>query len=205
MPARSAECYLNLMAAIGVILASVREGRRGEAFAKWLLELAKSHADLEAELVDLRDWPLPAYTYGVQATAAEKLYVDGSLQSRWAERIRSFDGFVVVTPEYNRGYPGHLKNALDALYQAWNYKPIAWLSYGGTSAGSRAASQLGPVAVELKMVPLRDEVNISLIGLAVDGHGFPTPEIYTKKAQLLLSELAHWTRVLKTGREHHPR
>jgi NAD(P)H-dependent FMN reductase len=193
------------MAAIGVIVASVRESRRGEAFAKWLLELAKSHANLELELVDLRDWALPAYTYGVQPTAAEKLYVDGSLQSRWAERIRSFDGFIVVTPEYNRGYPGQLKNALDALYQAWNYKPIAWLSYGGAAGGSRAASQLAQVAVELKMVPLREEVTISLIGLAVDAHGFPTAEFYTKKAQLLLTELGYWTGVLKNGREHHPR
>jgi NAD(P)H-dependent FMN reductase len=193
------------MAAIGVILASVREVRRGEAFAKWLLELAQSHANLDAELVDLRDWPLPAYTYGVLPTAAEKLYVDGSLQSRWAERIRGFDGFIVVTPEYNRGYPGQLKHALDALYQAWNYKPVAWLAYGGAAGGSRAASQLAQVAVELKMVPLREEVCINLIGLAVDAQGYPTAELYTKKAQLLLTELGYWTQVLKSGREHHPR
>jgi NAD(P)H-dependent FMN reductase len=193
------------MAAIGVILASVREGRRGEAFAKWLLELAKSHANLDAELVDLRDWPLPAYTYGVNPTGVEKLYLDGSLQSRWAERIRSFDGFIIVTPEYNRGYPGHLKNALDALYQAWNYKPVACVSYGGVAAGSRTTKQLSQITIELKMVPLREEVCVSLIGLAVDAHGFPTAEIYAKKAQLLLTELGYWTQVMKSGREQHPR
>ncbi|HTQ04250.1 MAG TPA: NAD(P)H-dependent oxidoreductase [Polyangiaceae bacterium] len=193
------------MAAIGVIVASVREGRRGETFAKWLLELARPHANLELELVDLRDWPLPAYSYGVQPIGVEKLYVDGSLQSRWAERIRGFDGFVVVSPEYNRGYPGHLKNALDALYSAWNYKPVAFLTYGGVASGSRAAQQLAQVATELRMVPVRDEVNVSLIGLAVDTRGFPTAEIYTKKAQLLLTELGFWAELLKAGRERHPR
>jgi NAD(P)H-dependent FMN reductase len=193
------------MAAIGVILASVREGRRGEAFAKWILELAQSQPGLEAELVDLRDWPLHAYSYGVHALNVEKLYVDGSLQSRWKEHIHSFDGFVIVTPEYNRGYPGHLKNALDALYQAWNYKPVAFVSYGGTSGGARAVGQLHQVAIELKMVPLRDEVGVSLIGLAVDGNGFPTAEIYAKKAHALLSELAFWSELLNAGRERHPR
>lgn len=193
------------MAAIGVILASVREGRRGEVFAKWLLELAASHPSLATELVDLRDWPLNAYSYGVQAANVEKLYVEGSLQSRWKERVHSLDGFIVVTPEYNRGYPGQLKNALDALYQAWNYKPIAFVSYGGTAGGSRAVSQLSQVAVELKMVPLRDEVNVSLIGLAVDGRGYPSAEIYGKKAQLLLNELGFWAELLKTGRERRPR
>jgi NAD(P)H-dependent FMN reductase len=192
------------MVAVGVILASVREGRRGEAFARWLLELAKSHSAIEAELVDLRDWPLPAFSYGVHATGVQKLYIEGSLQWRWADRISSFDGFVTVTPEYNRGYPGQLKNALDALYQSWNYKPMAFVSYGGGAAGSRAVSQLGQVALELKMVPMRDEVNLSLIGLAVDGRGFPSAEIYGKKAQALLTELAFWAELLKTGRERHP-
>jgi NAD(P)H-dependent FMN reductase len=189
------------MAAIGVILASVREGRRGEAFAHWLLELARSHAGLEAELLDLRDWPLPSYSYRVRGLEAEKYYQSGSLQARWAESIRKFDGFVLVSPEYNRGYPGQLKNALDSLYQAWNYKPVAFLTYGGLAAGSRAAEQLAQVTRELKLVPLRDEVNLSLIGLAVDERGFPTGELQRKKAQTLLSELAFWVDLLKSGRE----
>lgn len=189
------------MAAIGVILASVREGRRGEAFAAWLLELAQARTDLEPELVDLRDWPLPAYSYAVRALAAETHYAAGSLQARWAELVRRFDGFVIVSPEYNRGYPGQLKNALDTLYQAWNHKPVAFLTYGGFAAGARAAEQLAQVARELKLVALRDEVNLSLIGLAVDERGFPTGELYTKKAELLLAELAIWADLLKSGRE----
>jgi NAD(P)H-dependent FMN reductase len=192
------------MQSIGVIVASVREGRRGEAFARWIAEQAGAREDTEVKVLDLRDWPLPAFGYGVHATGAERLYVDGSLQWRWAERIHSLDGFIVVTPEYNRGYPGQLKNALDALYQAWNYKPVAFVTYGGFAAGTRASNQLAQVALELKMVPVRDEVNLSLIGLAVDGRGFPSAELYAKKAQALVSELAFWTDLLKTGRERRP-
>ena len=159
---------------------------------------------MEAKVVDLCDWPLPAFSYGVHATSVEKLYVDGSMQWRWAECIRSFDGFIVVTPEYNRGYPGHLKNALDALYQSWNYKPMAFVSYGGVAAGTRASQQLAQVATELKLVPLRDEVNLTLIGLAVDERGFPSSEHYAKKAQALVAELGFWAELLKTGRERRP-
>ncbi len=189
------------MATVGVILASVREGRRGEAFAHWLLELAGSHAGLEAELLDLRDWPLPSYSYAVRGVEAEKHYPADSLQARWAASIRRCDGFAIVSPEYNRGYPGQLKTALDSLYQAWNYKPVAFLTYGGIAAGSRAAEQLAQVTRELKLVPLRDEVNLSLGGLAVDERGFPSGELYRKKAQTLLGELAFWVDLLKSGRE----
>jgi NAD(P)H-dependent FMN reductase len=192
------------MVTIGVILASVREGRRGEVFAKWLLELAASKTESRFELLDLRDWPLPPYGHGVPAFGVEKLYADGSLEARWKERIHALDGFVIVTPEYNRGYPGQLKNALDALYQAWNYKPVGLVSYGGGSGGARAASQLQHVAIELKMVPIRDEVNLSLIGLAVDARGFPTADVYAKKAERLVSELTFWAELLKAGRARHP-
>jgi len=189
------------MSSIGVIVASVREGRRGEGFAKWMLQQAKADPELDLSLVDLRDWTLPAYTYGVHATAVEKLYVAESLQWRWAERIHSFDGFIVVTPEYNRGYPGHLKNALDALYQAWNYKPVAFVTYGGFAAGTRSAEQLSQVALELKMMPVRDQVNLSLIGLAVDERGFPTAELHAKKAAALLAELKFWSELMQAARD----
>lgn len=188
---------------VGVILASLREGRRGEAFARWIHELANAHEGMKADLIDLRDWPLPPYSYGVHATAVEKLYVSGGLGWRWAERIHSLDGFIVVTPEYNRGYPGHLKTAFDSLYQAWSYKPVAFVSYGGFAAGTRAAGQLAQVALELKMVPVRDEVNLSMIGLQVDERGFPSAELHAKKAKTMLTELGFWAALLKTGRERH--
>jgi len=188
------------MVTVGVILVSVREGRKGAAFAQWIHGLLAQREDVRAELIDLKDWPLPAYSYPVLATAAEQSYEAGSLQARWAERIRSLDGFIVVTPEYNRGYPGHLKTALDHLYPAWNRKPMAFVAYGGFAAGARAVEQLKQVVVELQIVPVREDVSIGLIGLALDERGFPSAELFQKKAKALLDSLLYWTRLLASER-----
>lgn len=183
---------------IGVVLASVREGRRGEGFAKWVHALAAPKCD--AQLIDLRDWPLPAYALKVQATAAEAAYAADSLEGRWRDLIRGLDGFVIVSPEYNRGYPGHLKNAIDALYPAWNRKPVAFVTYGGFAAGSRAAEQLALVAIECRMVPIRDQVNLRLIGLPTDEHGAPTEDMHKKRAEALIDELVWFTGTLRAAR-----
>jgi len=183
---------------IGIVLASVREGRRGEGFAKWVLGLAAPKC--AAELVDLRDWSLPAYAWKAQATAAEAAYAADSLEGRWRDLIRGLDAFVIVTPEYNRGYPGHLKNAIDALYPAWSRKPIAFVTYGGFAAGSRAAEQLALVAIETRMVPIRDQVNLRLIGLPTDEHGAPTEEMHKKRAEAMIDELVWMSRVLREAR-----
>src|SRR5512138_1777447 len=132
---------------VGVILASVREGRRGEAFARWIHGLIAERPGVAAELLDLRDWPLPAYALEDTPNAAEKAYPAGSLEARWRDTVAALDGYVIVTPEYNHGYPGQLKNALDAVYAAWGHKPVAFASYGGFAAGARAVEQLRLVAI----------------------------------------------------------
>src|SRR5512143_2743206 len=118
------------MERIGIVIASVREGRKGEAFARWIHELAGARAGVQAEIIDLRDWPLGPYTAKQLPVMAEAALSPDTLEGRWAALIRGFDAFVIVTPEYNHGYPGQLKNALDALYPAWNHKPIAFVTYG---------------------------------------------------------------------------
>jgi len=190
---------------LGVILASIREGRRGEAFARWIHGLVAERPDVAAELLDLREWALPAYANKDSPNVAEKGYAPGSLERRWAEKIASLDGFVVVTPEYNHGYPGQLKNALDALYAPWSRKPVAFVSYGGFASGARAVEQLRLVAVELQMVPVRDEVNVRLVGYAADERGNPADPVYARKAKTAIDDLLWWTRVTKDGRERHPR
>jgi NAD(P)H-dependent FMN reductase len=153
-----------------------------------------------AELVDLRDWPLGAYASKLTPVAGEAAYAPDSLEGRWAALVRGFDAFVIVSPEYNHGYPGHVKNALDALYPAWNHKPVAFVTYGGFAGGARAAEQLAAVAIELRMVPIRDQVNVRLIGLVTDEHGAPTDELYGKRARALLDELVWFSRVLRDAR-----
>jgi NAD(P)H-dependent FMN reductase len=190
---------------VGIIVGSIREGRRGEAFASWIHALLSARREASAELLDLREWPLPPYAHREPAMLAEKGYPPGSLGGRWAEKIASLDAFVVVTPEYNHGYPGALKSALDQVYSPWNHKPIAFVSYGGFAAGARAVEQLRLVAIELRMVPVRDEVNVRLAGYAADERGWPADPAYAKKAAAMLDDLLWWMRVLKEGRERHPR
>jgi NAD(P)H-dependent FMN reductase len=190
---------------VGVILASVREGRRGEALARWVHELAAARPDVTAELLDLREWALPPYAHKDSPGLAERGYAPGSLERRWAEKIASLDGFLVVTPEYNHGYPGALKSALDAVYGPWNHKAVAFVSYGGFAAGARAVEQLRLVAIELRMVPVRDEVNVRLVGYAADERGHPADPVYARKASAMIDDLLWWTRVVKEGRERRPR
>ena len=186
--------------AIGIVVASVREGRRGEAFGRWIHALVAERPNIRPVLLDLKEWPLPAYGLRDSPMAAERTYAPGTLERRWADQISALDGFVIVTPEYSHGYPGALKNVLDHLYAAWNYKPVGFVSYGGFAAGARAVEQLRLVAIELRMVPIRDEVNLRLIGLAVDEDAFPSDELYLKRATAMIDELLWWTQVMKEAR-----
>jgi NAD(P)H-dependent FMN reductase len=112
---------------IYIILGSTREGRKGEKVAKWVHSVAASRSDLDIELVDLRDWSLP-FVHNADTPASGKYNVE---TQKWADKIAQADGFLIVTPEYNHGYPAVLKNALDHLYAEWNGKPVAFVSYGG--------------------------------------------------------------------------
>lgn len=190
---------------VGVLLTSVRDKRRGEAFARWILAALSGREGVSVELIDLRDWPLPPYPHDTTPPIAEKTYAAGTLSKQWFDKISALDAVVIVTPEYGHGYPGTLKNALDHIYTPWNYKPVAFVSYGGFAAGARAVEQLRLVAVELRMIPIRDEVNLSLIGLATDDQGAPTGELHLKRAATMCNELVWWARVIKEGRERHPR
>lgn len=190
---------------IAIIIGSIRNKSAGEKAARWLFGLAKARTDLAFELVDLKDWPLPLYAYPKNPNEMEADYPD-ELARRWAETVNRFDGFIMVTPEYNHGYPPSLKNALDYVYAGWNRKPVAFVSYGGPAGGVRAVQQLRTVAVDLQMAPIRAEVNIQMIGRAFDEKGtlVLNPEIYAKGAQALFGQLAWWTEVLRDGRKNRP-
>jgi len=190
---------------IGVILASVRDGRRGEVFARWIVEKLAERPDVHVQSLDLRDWPFGGYAFRDGPTVAEKSYANHSLPGRWRDAIAALDAFVTVTPEYSHGYPGALKNALDHLYTPRNYKPVGFVSYGGFASGARAVEQLRQIAVELRMIPIRDELNVRLIGLAADDAGRPTDELYAKRAAVMVEELIWWSRVVRDGRASNPR
>jgi NAD(P)H-dependent FMN reductase len=188
---------------IGVITASTRDGRQGEAVARWFRGLAAARSELEVVELDLKAIDLPLYTDRLHPKVAEAGYT-GAAARRWVELVGGCDGFVIVTPEYNHGYPAPLKNALDHVYAGWNGKPLGFVSYGGSAGGVRAVQQLRQVAVELQLAPVRDEVNIPFIGRALDETGAPKDPHHVARAQALLDQLAWWGETLRQGRRRAP-
>lgn len=188
---------------IGVITASVRQGRMGDKVGRWFASLAATRPQLEIVPIDLLDWPLPYYAHPKPPKVSETSYPT-ELEQRWVNTVTSLDAVVVVTPEYNHGYPPSLKNALDYAYTGWNAKPIAFVSYGGSSGGVRSVQQLRQVSIELQMAPIREEVNIPMIGRALNEQGQPSDAFHTTRANRVLDQLEWWALALLEAREKRP-
>ena len=183
---------------IQVIVGSTRPGRAGEKVARWFMHHAEARTDLNVELVDLRDWELPFFDQQMPPMMGG--YSDPA-QQRWAEQVARADGYVLITPEYNHGYPAVLKNALDHLFAEWNGKPVAFVGYGGPGGGLRAVEQLRQVVVELEMVPMRQQVAISGVYAAFDQDGHLTnPQGHDRQAAAVLDELTRWSATLAAAR-----
>ncbi len=119
------------MIRIGIILGSTRPNRNGEQVANWVLDNAKQRSDAEYELVDLRDYPLPHLDEAIPPSMGK---YQNDHTKKWAAKIASFDGYVIVTPEYNHSTSGVLKNAIDYLFAEWNNK------LSGSSPMARSAA-----------------------------------------------------------------
>lgn len=115
------------------------------------------------------------------------------------------DGFVVVTPEYNRGYTAALKAVIDSAGQEWHARPVAFVSYGGISGGLRAVEQLRQVFAELHTVTIRDTVSFANVWSQFDSQGeLIDPEPASAAFRTMLSRLEWWARALKTARSRLP-
>jgi NAD(P)H-dependent FMN reductase len=185
---------------IGIIIGSTREGRFGEKPAHWIYELARQRTDLSFELIDLRDHPLPFFN---EAGAPAWGPVKNEAAQRWAAKLDTLDGLIVVTPEYNHGPSAVLKNAIDWAYKEFIRKPIAFVGYGGVGA-ARAVEQLRLVAVEMQMAPVRNAVHIGMVeflGIWQQGKTFEDFPHLAQAANGMLDDLAWWTKALKSARE----
>ncbi len=142
---------------IQVVLGTDREGRFSEKAGAWAMDRLGARDGLQAELVDLRDYPLPFYDQRVPPARGRRDYPPDI--ARWADKVDEADGYVLVTAEYNHGYPARLKNALDHAFPEFNRKPVAFVGYGNVG-GARAIEQLRLVTIELEMAPLRHAVHV---------------------------------------------
>lgn len=145
------------MTRIQIIVGSPRQGAFGDKPAAWAQQHLDGRDDLDGEVIALRDYPLPFFDQSPPAhTLREYPNADVARLGRALDRA---DGFIIVTPEYNHGYPASLKNAMDHTFIEWRRKPVAFIGYGNVG-GSRAIEQLRQVVVELDMAPLRNAVHI---------------------------------------------
>lgn len=179
-----------------IILGSTRQGMQGKNVACWVYGEALKQKDLNVELLELSDWPLPFFNEIAPPDELEGKYsVD--IAKKWADKIGEADAFIIVTPEYNHGYPAVLKNALDYVYNEWNNKPVAFVSYStGQYGGVRAVEQLRQVVAALKMVQLTPTVSIPRIKEVFDEKGNVLNERYTKSLSKVLEELKKWVNLL---------
>jgi len=141
---------------IGVIISSTRASRFGDKPAQWILDKANERPEIEAELVDLRDFNLPFFD-----EVASNAWVPSQDANavKWQNKISEFDGYIFVVAEYNRAITGALKNAIDQAYTNWNKKAFGAVGYG-TVGAARAIENLRTIGVELQMVSTRSAVHI---------------------------------------------
>lgn len=148
------------VAKIGIVIGSVRDGRKGGQVGRWVEGQAANRPDAKYEVIDLRSFDVPPLTTAVHPMAAKKSYESAGVQE-WSDAVDSCDAYVFVTPEYNHGVPGAFKNAVDSLGPEWIGKPVAFVSYG-SALGSRAVEQWRQVVANFSMVDVRAQVLLSI-------------------------------------------
>src|SRR5206468_1777768 len=146
------------MIRIAVIVGSTRPGRKALDVANWVMDIAALRGDAAFELVDIQDFNLPLLDEPVPPSMGQ--YSQPHTKA-WAAKIDSFDAFVFVTPEYNHGTSGSLKNAIDFLFREWNNKAAGFVGYG-SAGGVRAVENLRLVMGELMVADVRAQVMLSL-------------------------------------------
>jgi len=184
------------MVRIGIVVGSTRPGRKAEAVARWVVDLARKRDDAEIELVDVADYELPL----LDEPAPPSIGPHTKEHSRrWAAAIDRLDAFVFITPEYNHGPSAALKNAIDFLYKEWNNKAAGFVSYGG-SGGVRAVEQLRLVLAEVQIAAVRTQVALSLVN---DFEGFTTfkpAPTHATAVQNMFDQLVAWGTALRALR-----
>jgi NAD(P)H-dependent FMN reductase len=185
-----------------VIAGSVREGRFSDKAAAWIAGVAQQQSNVEVEILDLRDYHMPFFNAAETPSSKKSPYAHPEV-ARFTAKIAEGDAFIIVTPEYNHGTSGVLKNAMDWVFQEWGNKPVGFVSYGSVG-GARAVEHLRLVSIELQMAPIRNAVHIPgadyfpvMFGQADAQHMLVS---FEKKAEELVTQLLWWAKALKVAR-----
>jgi NAD(P)H-dependent FMN reductase len=179
---------------IPVILGTARRGRRSEDAARFVFEQTKQRAEIETELIDVCKLPMKLDDAGEQMK-----------DSKFSETIRRCDALIIVTPEYNHGYPGLLKHALDMNLEEYIHKAVGICGVSaGSFGGARVIEALLPVMRELGLVTIFWDVNFGNVEKLFDEQGKLLDQSYVRRLDKFLNELIWMARVLRYGRENVP-
>lgn len=182
---------------LAVILASTRPGRAGEGVAAWVMDQARRRTDATYTLIDLAQVNLPQVDEPLPPAVGR--YTHPHTQA-WAQTIAAYDGFVIVTPEYNHSYPGALKNALDRVCAEWSDKAVGFVSYG-FDGGVRAVEALRTVVGALGMADVQPQTALSMRD---DFEGFGRPfaprEHQSESLTAVLDKVTQWAEALRATR-----
>jgi NAD(P)H-dependent FMN reductase len=190
---------------VHVIVGSTRPARFGDKPAHYVLGRLNEHPEIQAELVDLRDWPLPSFDGPMAPARITNGEYGSEIVDRWSAKIAEADAYVITAAEYNHGYTAVLKNALDVIYHEWVRKPVSFIGYGGVG-GARAIEQLRQVAIELQMAPIRAAVYLPVeVYLTLMKETAPAkPELFAPVAVAtgtLVDDLVWWAKALREARK----
>lgn len=181
------------MIKVGIVIASTRPGRVGEDVGRWVLEVAQRHGGADYELVDLKDYELPHLDEPVPALMGG---YSRPHTLRWAEKVASLDGFVFVTPEYNHGVPGALKNAIDFLYAEWGDKAAGFVGYGMEGAG-RAIAHLRNTMAAIGIADVRHHAALLMHHDFVDFREVKPQPHQEDAVRAMLEDVVSWSTALR--------
>jgi NAD(P)H-dependent FMN reductase len=194
------------MLKIAIIIGTTRPGRKAEAIAQWAHEIARKRTDAHFELLDVASFNLPLLDEPAPATLGP---YEHEHTRQWSSAIASFDGYVFVTPEYNHGTSGALKNAIDFLYSEWADKAAGFIGYG-FAMGARAIENLRLVLASLQVATVRPQVGLSLVADFEHSTVFRPTDRHEHGLNAMLDHVIAWSGAMKTlrrkedGSQEHP-
>jgi NAD(P)H-dependent FMN reductase len=179
-----------------VILGTNRKERKSALVANWLVGEMSKREEIETRLFDVKDFALPRDDYG---QALKDSFPE------WRDSIIRADGMVIVSPEYNHGYPGSLKSVLDLLLKEYIHKSVAFVGVSaGPWGGTRVIEAMVPMVRELGLVATFTDLSFPVVQNLFDQNGALIENAYEKRVEAFLEELIWMSRVLKWGRANLP-
>ena len=177
---------------IPIILGSTRRGRQSAKVARFVEDRMKKDQRIETEILDLLDYNFPMMEERLRLRVDPPPGIE-----EFAGKVARADSIVIVTPEYNNGYPGVLKNALDYLSPEYKRKPVAIVTVsGGTFGGIHCLSQLRLVVLGMGAFPIPASLPISRVQEAFAEDGALPDPAYEKRAAAFIAEVVWFTEAI---------